>query len=278
MTMLAIKPTNYLTYLMSPQNKKKLSKSPKGDGEDPVKKQPEKLFIYEDLSDVIDKELAKRKRNWFLTSVAWLDFDDVSQIIRAHIFNKWHQWDQERPIKPWLNKIIANQMKNILRNHYSNYARPCLNCPFNCEGEYGLCSFTPSGEQDKGCPLYAKWEATKKHAYNVKITLALERHVHELEDIYDNILTRGIEHSFDKLVQELQQVLNKRQFQAFKLLYIENLTDEEVAIEMGFKSTETGRKAGYKQIKNLKKLLKDKSAKILKEKGITFLGDNNEAN
>ena len=46
---------------------------------------------------------------------------------------------------------------------------------------------------------------------------------------------------------------------------------------MGFKSTETGRKAGYKQIKNLKKLLKDKSAKILKEKGITFLGDKDES-
>ena len=75
----------------------------------------------------------------------------------------------------------------------------------------------------------------------------------------------------------LGQVLNKRQFQAFELLYIKNLTDEEVATEMGFKSTETGRKAGYKQIKNLKKLLKDKSAKILKEKGITFLGDENES-
>tara|TARA_R110001583_G_scaffold100953_4_gene247256 strand:- start:5068 stop:5904 length:837 start_codon:yes stop_codon:yes gene_type:complete len=277
MMALAIKLIIYQNYLMSPPKKKKSTQSLKPDGEGLEKSQAKTPSTYEDLSELIDKELAKRRRNWFLTSVAWLDFDDVCQIIRAHIFNKWHQWDQERPIKPWLNKIIANQMKNILRNHYSNYARPCLNCPFNCDGEYGLCSFTNSGEQDNTCPLYAKWESTKKHAYNVKITLALEHHVHELEDAYDSVLTLSVEHSFDKLVKELGQVLNKRQFQAFELLYIKNLTDEEVATEMGFKSTETGRKAGYKQIKNLKKLLKDKSAKILKEKGITFLGDENES-
>ena len=31
---------------------------------------------------------------------------------------------------------------------------------------------------------------------------------------------------------------------AFDLLFIKNLTDEEVASKMGFKSTEVGRKAG----------------------------------
>ena len=82
------------------------------------KNPPEKNYQYEDFSDVIDQELYKRKNNWFLTSVAWIDFDDVCQIIRAHIYKKWEQWDQERPIKPWLNKIISNQFKNILRNNY----------------------------------------------------------------------------------------------------------------------------------------------------------------
>ena len=85
-----------------------------------------------------------------------------------------------------------------------------------------------------------------------------------------------MEKASQKLIIELKETLNARQFQAFDLLYIQNLTDEEVALEMGFKSTETGRKAGYKQIKNLKKLLKEKAAKILKNKGITFLGDMDE--
>ena len=76
------------------------------------------------------------------------------------------------------------------------------------------------------------------------------------------------------MIEELgEKTLNTRQLQAFYLLFIDNKTDEEVAAEMGFKSTESGRKAGYKQIKNLKKLLKEKAIKILKNKGTTFLGD-----
>jgi DNA-directed RNA polymerase specialized sigma24 family protein len=236
--------------------------------------QSSQTYVYDDFSDVIDQELNKRKKNWFLTSVAWVDFDDVSQIIRAHIHKKWNQWDQSRPIKPWLNKIIANQMKNILRNHYSNYARPCLNCPFNSDSEYHLCSFTESGEQDRTCPLYAKWEGSKKYAYNVKITLSLDSHIHEIDGGSEGFLGLDIQVASDKLIRELKMQLNDRQFMAFDLLFIKNLTDEEVASKMGFKSTEIGRKAGYKQIKNLKKTLKEKAVKILKKKGIAFLGDN----
>lgn len=239
----------------------------------PEDKKGKDEYIYEDFADTIDEELKKRRRNWFLTSVNWVDFDDVCQIIRAHISKKWDQWDQSRPIKPWLNKIIANQMKNILRNHYSNYARPCLNCPFNSDVEYHLCSFTESGYQDSSCPLYAKWESSKKHAYNVKITLSLDSHIHELDKDSESFLGTDITEASRKLFKEMENILTKRQFLAFKMLFIENKTDEEVAKEMGFKSTESGRKAGYKQIKNLKKLLKDKAANILKNKGITFLGD-----
>ena len=255
---------------------------PKKKNLDPSEKETEKaaseLQYYEDFSDLIDQELRKRSKNWFLTSVSWVGFDDVCQIIRAHIHKKWDQWDQSRPIKPWLNKIIANQMKNILRNHYSNFARPCLNCPFNSDTEYHLCSFTTSGEQDNTCPLYKKWENSKKHAFNVKITLCLDSHVHEIDANPGDYLNLDIESTSKRLIKELKKQLNQRQFKAFELLYIKNLTDEEVADEMGFKSTEKGRKAGYKQIKNLKKSLKEKAAKILKDKGIAFLSEIDETN
>ena len=227
------------------------------------------LKPYEYFSPQIDEELHKRKKNWFLTSVNWIDFDDVCQIIRTHIFRKWDQWDQERPLKPWLNKIISNQFKNILRNYYSNYARPCLNCPFNSGSEDNACTFTASQVQDSTCPLYKKWNSTKKHAYNIKITVPIEGHIHELKDGTDN-LAKPIEESIDKLINSLKQVLNKRQLQAFELLYIKNLPDEEVAKQMGFKSSESGRKAGYKQIKNLKNIIKEKAEKILSKEDITL--------
>ena len=134
-------------------------------------KKPKK-FKYEDRSLDIDTEIRKRRGKWFLDSLAWFDFEDVEQIIRAHIFRKWHQWDQRRPLRPWINKIITNQMKNILRNNYSNFARPCLNCPFNQSNQHeavhgNLCAFTPSGNQCGECKLYAKWEKGKKHAYDI---------------------------------------------------------------------------------------------------------------
>ncbi len=89
---------------------------------------------YEDHQDTIEEELNKRRGKWFLTSLAWIDFDDVKQIIRLHLHKKWDLWDQSRPLKPWLNRIISNQLKNILRNYYSNFAKPCLSCPFNQSG------------------------------------------------------------------------------------------------------------------------------------------------
>ena len=72
----------------------------------------EQSDTYEDKSHVIDNEIRKRYYKWHLHAIAWFDFDDVAQIIRAHIFKKWNQWDQARPLEPWVNKIISNQKIN----------------------------------------------------------------------------------------------------------------------------------------------------------------------
>ena len=37
---------------------------------------------YEELFPIIDREIKKRRGKWSLTSLAWIDYDDVSQIIR----------------------------------------------------------------------------------------------------------------------------------------------------------------------------------------------------
>ena len=123
--------------------------------------------------------------------------------------------------------------------------------------------------QDSTCPLYKKWNGSKKHAYNIKITVPIEGHIHELKNGTDNI-SKPLEESVKELIISLKKVLNKRQLQAFDLLYIQNLSDEEVAKRMGFKSSESGRKAGYKQIKNLKNTIKEKAEKILTKEDIIF--------
>lgn len=229
-------------------------------------------FQYEDKAQEIDQEIKKRRGKWFLDSLAWFDFEDVEQIIKAHIHKKWHQWDQSRSLKPWINKIITNQMKNILRNNYSNFVRPCLNCPFNqsCTAKDGasgsLCGFTKSGLQDSSCPLYAKWEKTKKSAYDIKMALALENHCHEVGGMED--------HGFDimdaqeKLNQFMKKELSQKQYMVYELLYVKHEEEEKVAKIMGYKTSEKGRKAGYKQIKNLKKVFKQKAQSILEKEDI----------
>jgi len=49
------------------------------------------------------------------------------------------------------------------------------------------------------------------------------------------------------------------------MLFFEYKSEDEVAKFMGYKTNEKNRKAGYKQIKNLKKMLKEKAENIISE-------------
>ena len=54
------------------------------------------------------------------------------------------------------------------------------------------------------------------------------------------------------------------------MLYIDHLDTEQVATELGYKSNEKGRKAGYKQIKNFEKVFKEVAKKILDEEDVIW--------
>jgi hypothetical protein len=226
-----------------------------------------KKIKYEDRIDVINQELAKRRGRWFLDSVPWIDFDDVEQIIRIHIYQKWDHWDQKRDLKPWINKIITNQFKNILRNYYLNFAKPCIGCPFNSNGSSeNSCSFTKSGNQDDECPLYKKWRKTKKFAHDVKIPVRIDAAPFEyISNAGDNFDLPG---AMRRLEVELKKVLPGKQYVIYNMLFIENKSEDEVAAFLGYKSNEKGRAAGYKQIKNIKKKLKEVVLKLIKNKDI----------
>jgi len=229
---------------------------------------------YEDRSHIIDNEIRKRYYKWHLHAIAWFDFDDVAQIIRAHIFKKWALWDQSRPLEPWINKIISNQLKNILRNHYSNFARPCLNCEYNQSAEQGegqvanLCALTPSGLQCNECDLYAKWEKTKKNAYDIKMPLSLEFHAYTKSTNPEDHL--DISRATKSLHIRIKGALTARHYLVYKMLFIDGISEEEVARILGYKSNEKGRKAGYKQIKNLKNQYKKLAKKIIQKEDVFY--------
>ena len=68
----------------------------------------------------------------------------------------------------------------------------------------------------------------------------------------------------------MEKELSKKQFMVYDLLFIQHKDEEYVAKQMGYKTSEQGRKAGYKQIKNLKKSLSKKLKKSYRKK-IFFL-------
>lgn len=226
-------------------------------------------LTFEDCFEVIEEEVAKRRHKWQLNSIAHIDFDDVSQILKLHIYNKWHLWDQSRPFKNWVNTVISNQIINLVRNHYGNLAPPCNKCPMN-QGA-NLCSQTPSGEKCAECPLYAKWEKSKKHGYELRLPSSID----DPDSSASFCLaapekTYSFENSLERFDKELKKVLSESNYKVFRLLFIEKHSEEEVAKEMGFTSNEEGRKAGYKQIYNIKKQILSKAKNILKTKEIFY--------
>ena len=215
---------------------------------------------FEDSIDVINVEINKRKGKWNLTVLAWMDFQDVSQILRIHIFKKWDLYDSEKPLAPWINRIISNQIKNLIRNNYGNYARPCLRCAASESDSH--CYIYK--EQSSVCPLYANWEKTKKNAHDAKLPVSLEEHPQEIftsvNSYYD------VERTALRLHEKMQTVLKPVEWKVYNYLYIEHKSEEEVAKLMNYKTTEKNRVPGYKQIKNIKKSIIQKVKKVL-EKG-----------
>lgn len=212
---------------------------------------------FEEVIGEIDNEINKRRAKWNLTALAWLDFNDVAQIIRIHIYNKWHLYNWPKPLAPWVNTIISNQIRNLIRNNYGNYSRPCLKCAA-AESD-NLCSIYE--KQSNVCPLVANWEKTKKSAHDTKLPVSLENHTQEVFNMSHDAI--DIERSSANLHDKMHKTLKPAEWKVYKLLYIDHCNEEEVAKLMGYRTSEIGRKQGYKQIKNIKKAIMVKVHKCL---------------
>ena len=225
-----------------------------------------KKLTYEDCWDIINDEIAKKRGKWNLTALAWMDYEDVSQILRFHIFKKWHLFDQTKNVKPWIRTIITNQIKNLIRNNYTNFIKPCSKCEA-AQGETG-CEIYKT--QCSDCPLYKNWEKNKKTGYSAKMPVPLENYKQEVYHIQNNHNV-DVERSAGKLHTKMQSILKPHEWKVYKLLYIDFLDEMQVAKKMGYKTSEQNRSPGYKQIKNLKKKIINKAKEIVNSGEIDFL-------
>jgi len=221
---------------------------------------------FEESFDFINQEIRKRQGKWNLSSLNWIDYEDVSQIIRLHIYEKWHLYDVNKPLGPWLNRIISNQIKNLIRNHYGNFARPCLKCEAQ-EGELGCKIYV---NQCNNCPLYGKWEKTKKSAHDIKLPLALEDHSFEIGMIKTQD-SSTLQNNIKKLHLSMKEILKPNEWVVYKSIYIDNEAEETAAEKLGLISNEKNKKPGYKQIQNIKKSIIKKAKESIEKGSIELL-------
>ena len=208
---------------------------------------------YEDCSDIINQAITKQKYKWRLNAVRWFDFNDVEQIIKSHIAKKWHMWDQERPLEPWIGRIISNQIRNLLRNHYGNYTNPCT------------LTHLPNHHKVY-CAVCRKWEKSKKIGLGLKIPLSTEDFAKEIHN--RSYLDFDFPRSLGKLDSHMKGKLSVAHYRAYRMLYFERKTEEDVAKYMGYKISPEKNKLGYRQVKNLKKKFLNMALDILKNKDI----------
>ena len=225
---------------------------------------PETKTKYEDCIEIIDLEIAKRKGKWNLKIINWMDFDDVSQILRFHVFKKWHLYDQSKPLQPWLNRIISNQIKNLIRNNYGNYVKPCLKCAASEHED--LCAVY--GSQCSLCPLYKNWEKNKKRAYNAKLPVSLDENINFVESYECGNV--DLELAFEQIKEKLIPKLKPTEQKVFQYVFVEKMSEENAAKKMGYRVKEKTKSPGYKQIKNLIKSIASKARKLLEDDEIIF--------
>ena len=217
-----------------------------------------KKISFEEALPIIDSLLSRNKGKWTLKAILHTDYEDVCQIIRLHIFNKWSQYNPKHQLEPWVNTIILNQMRNIRRNIYDSCSRPCLKCVYNQGGE--SCGWTKSNSQTDECPLFKKWCSGKKYAHNIKLPVSMENHINEVNEIPEYSL--NIEKFLPIVAKHLEKKLKPAEYRVFEMLFIKGMSNDEVAIIMGFSGNETNRKPGYGRIAQIKRKIIQKAKEM----------------
>ena len=221
---------------------------------------------YNDKVGEIDLILSQKRYFWRLESIVHVNYDDICQIIRLHIFKKWEKWDQTREFKPWVTTLINNQLINLWKQYFGRFAPPCKMCEHDLGGTG--CAFSASGEKDSSCLEYQEWERKKESAYRIVLAESLDKAYDEDPEGEGRITVEAPEdHDYESATHRLHRLvlptLNDKHAELYRWLFIEHRSDVFVAEKMGFKSTETDKIPGYKQIRNIKKLLIKKVKKVL---------------
>lgn len=221
---------------------------------------------FNEVLPVVQEEIEKRRGAWRLTT---MDFDDVSQMIVIQVFNNYDSFDPAKgKFEHWLNVLIANRIKNILRDNLMKFNRPCIGCPLNLGGT--ACGATASGQQSEECAVYAEWKQNrnKQNEYNVKASVSLENHANEAHNMQCDFI--NIEEAKKVIDAKILAALNRREKRMYRLLYIKHKTPEQVGRILKYKvSKRAVSHAGYQQLLKFKKKVVLMAKQVIEDESLT---------
>lgn len=223
--------------------------------------------LYEKYSEIIDQEISKRRMRWKL-SLAEMDYSDISQILRLHCLKKIHLFDDKKAaFSHWINRLLSNQIKNLVRNKYGAYSKVCLKCPHNGGGDVCLLY----GKQGNVCKDYAKWENGKRYKLEISNPASIDSKIPtgENDGICHEILDKKADFiDFTRIIPEFNELMHKKlnalEWKVYDYLYISNLSDRDAATKLGY-VVSNNKSSGYKQISKLKIRIYQKAKRVVEE-------------
>lgn len=229
----------------------------------------ENVRLYEQYKVVIDKEIGKRVFRWKLTSLAYIDLSDIAQLLNLHVVTKIHLYDEEKsPFSHWVNRLLSNRLKNLFRDHYQSFSKPCDKCQFNGGGS----TCTVFGKQSDTCSDYAAWFKSKRFKMEIAMahSISAPRLTDEHDQIHQEINDKTSDFTdFETKIPEFNTLLKAKlrplEWRAYTYLFIDHMTDIQAAKLLNY-SVDGGKNSkGYKTILKIKTKIYKISVEIVKD-------------
>jgi len=125
------------------------------------------MVTFEESIPKINKVISLYRSRWTLQHYS---YEDISQDILLHIYHKWHLYNQEKNLEPWIARLTQNFLKNEMRNKYYIHQKPCLRCPMYTQDDGCKLYGTVSSK----CRLYKKFIEQKSEASNINFPVSYE--------------------------------------------------------------------------------------------------------
>lgn len=221
--------------------------------------------------------VGKRRHKWRATSI--MEWEDLESRLLTRIFRQLSHYDETRPLDRWANRLVSNEIRNVLRDKIYKDARPCVSgqAPgFNMGSSYGRgcacalanggCSWTKSGKQDSSCKFMKAWEQKKQAKFAISTPLSIENHFNESQSMPDDFF--DIEAAKTVIDQNIQRRLTKDEYRVYVFMYVQHLSIEEAAKQMGFKKRDENDQKGYMHVRTASLVIKEVVKQIISEQGL----------